>query len=138
VEAAGIEPASEDLQPWTSTCVVQDLQFALEDPLGQGSSRASLLLFRVIPRSHGESAILLSVASSTPTGEGRGNASLTRLERTRNRWRVYLFSVGLTSHRSARHAAQTSTVPVETRFPKSGTLFDMLELALDLRVVLVV
>jgi hypothetical protein len=62
-------------------------------------------------------AILLSLACSTLTGKERANASLTRLERTRNYRRVNLFSSGFPSRRRARHATSISTVPVETSAP---------------------
>ncbi len=39
---------------------------------------------------YGSSAILLTVASSAPAGKRQRDASLTRLERTRSYWRVFI------------------------------------------------
>ena len=86
-------------------------------PSNTVSFRPARLFFRLNLNRPEKLAILLSLACSTLTGKERANASLTRLERTRNYWRVNLFSSGFPSRRRARHATSISTVPVETSAP---------------------
>ena len=91
-----------------------------EAPSKEVLTRPTRLLFRLASNRYGSLAIPLIVASSAPAGERQRDASLTRLERTRSYWRVFIDTGGLTSHRSARHATLTSTIPVETRAPPFG------------------
>jgi hypothetical protein len=60
-------------------------------PSNTVSFRPARLIFRLNLNRPEKLAILLSLACSTLTGKERANASLTRLERTRNYRRVNLF-----------------------------------------------
>ena len=76
VEAAGIEPASEDLQPKISTCLFRVLILVRQDPLEPGSVKTSPL--NISP--HFQQARKLgypaSLAPSIPAGEKQRDASL--------------------------------------------------------------
>ena len=76
VEAAGIEPASEDLQHKVSTCLFRDLCLARKGPLGMGSYWANPLVISHRSQRARELNYPATGASSNPAGENRRGASL--------------------------------------------------------------
>ena len=84
-----------------------------EAPSKQGSFQTNpLVVSPCPPTGHGNSAILLIVASSAPTGERQRDASLTRLECTRNYWRVYLL------YRRFNESPECSTCNLDLNYPR--------------------
>ena len=117
MEAAGIEPASENLQLKISTCLSRGLFLVRKDTLGRVSFRTSLLFISLCLQQARRLGYPVTYASSIPTGKKRRDASHYAARAYSLLLASKFFPGGLTSHRSARHATLASTIPVETFSP---------------------
>jgi hypothetical protein len=121
VEAAGIEPASENLQLKASTCLSRVLFLIRKDTLGRVSTRTSLLNVSLCLQQARRLGYPVTCAPSIPTGKKRRDASHYAARAYSLLLASKFFPGGFTSHRSARHAALASTIPVETFSPPLKT-----------------
>jgi len=70
VEAAGIEPASENIQPKTTTCLVSALGLASDTTQKPVVSPASFIYLALPPEAKGKASLSLASPSRTDFQEG--------------------------------------------------------------------